>query len=161
MNQQALPNNPDSNSLGKDSVTPPVTKAKRRLAIPPKTVLLASIATLVGLVLVVTAYNLGHRRGYQSGQANSKTTMPVINPFMNTPNPFNTTVGKVASVSASEITIHSSTGEIKKFKITDKTIVSQKTTKLTVGDIHKDQRVTVFGSGNEAGATATRIVVQG
>lgn len=137
-------------------------KSKFKLSFKTNNMIIPAFA-LVGIgLIIIGVYAIGYKVGDKSGynRAKSETKTNVADLFNNTPNPFNTVSGKIDSVTSNSLTILTTKGEKQKVIINDKTRISKGTTVLTIKDISKDTKVTVFTNGEKDNLAATRVLVR-
>ena len=137
-------------------------KRKFRLSFKTNNIIIPAIILVAIILIIIGVYAIGYKVGDKSGynRAKSETKTNVADLFNNTPNPFNTVSGKVDSVSSNSITIQTTKGEKQKVIVNDKTRISKGTTVLTIKDISKDTKVTVFTNGEKDNLAATRVLVR-
>ena len=117
------------------------------------------------VIVIIASFQVGYIRGTKKGSdlANSKKNNTVsghLPGLFDSPiNSPRTITGKVRAVSNSKIEIDSSRGKTVSLAVTSNTKVTRKKDVLTMKDISKDQRVTIFTSGNQDSLTATRLVL--
>ena len=124
--------------------------------------MIPALAIVAVLLILAGIYAIGYKVGDKSGydRAKSESNTSVAELFNNTPNPFNSISGKVDSVSSNSITVLTTKGDKQKVKVNDKTRISKNTDVLSIKDISKDTKVTVFTNGEKDNLTATRILVR-
>jgi len=130
-----------------------VSKKQKKILI-----ILVVLLLTVGLLIYIgnTIYNKGYSAGLKKGKKDA-TTSGLLN---NITNPFQSVSGKVVELKNNKITVLTTKGEKKTIDLSKTVKVSKKTATLTVNDIKKDQKVTVFVQGKDDDITATRIVLR-
>lgn len=141
--------------MSEDNSSDKVTVSKKKLAIVA--IIMANIALMVAIFIL--GYNIGQDVGKR--QATVDESIGAISSLIgNVANPAKSTSGKVISVSGSEITVETTTGEQRTAKITDETKITNKAKLINASDIKVDQRASIFfDSSQKEGEFASRIIV--
>jgi cytoskeletal protein RodZ len=127
-----------------------------------KRTLLIILIIIAELALLFAVFGVGYKIGQDVGKkdATVQAGLSGFNSLLgNVSNPFRSTTGKVASVSADSITVETSNGEKKIVKITSDTKVSRRSEPVSVTDIKTGVRASVFLDESASEPTATRIII--
>lgn len=130
-----------------------------------KGVLIGAIAVLLlGSIICVSykvGYDKGHDNGLETGKKEASSKSDKLSDILKGSNsPFKFDSGVLQEVKKDSVIIDTSDGERKTVKLNDKTKITKKTDTLSVSDLKKGQKVTIYNDGNQDNPTATRIVLR-
>ncbi|QQS26939.1 hypothetical protein IPM44_04490 [bacterium] len=124
-----------------------------------KKIIVVVIAVVLVGAVIGGVYYAGFKNGEKQGQANAKKEM-AANPFANLgdANRFlpKYKTGEIVSISKDSIVVKT-TDKDEKFTVSDKTKVTRKTETLSLSNLKKGDKVTVFTAND---GVATRIVLK-
>lgn len=135
---------------------------RRRRPLLSRRALLIILICISQLALLFAVFGVGYKIGQDVGRkdATVQAGLSGFNSLLgNISNPFRSATGKVSEVSAGSITIKTNSGETKTMKITSNTKITRRSEPISVADIKKDVRASIFLDESVSELTASRIIV--